>query len=115
MPSTICCTTPSGPSSSTGWTRLCFYKPLTKDNLSPTSSILLVAELNRRLEDKQLKVALTPAAKQHIIDSAYDPAFGARPLRRFCSTVWRPSSAGRSSPTRCRAATPSPWTAGMAS
>ena len=59
-----------------------FYKPLTKDNITHIIN-LLVAELNRRLEDKQLKVALTPAAKQHIIDSAYDPAFGARPLRRF--------------------------------
>ena len=59
-----------------------FYKPLTKDNITHIID-LLVAELNRRLEDKQLKVALTPAAKQHIIDSAYDPAFGARPLRRF--------------------------------
>jgi len=59
-----------------------FYKPLTKDNITHIID-LLVAELNRRLEDKQLKVVLTPAAKQHIIDSAYDPAFGARPLRRF--------------------------------
>ena len=57
-----------------------FYKPLTKDNITHIID-LLVAELNRRLEDKQLKVVLTPAAKQHIIDSAYDPAFGARPLR----------------------------------
>ena len=59
-----------------------FYKPLTKDNITHIID-LLVAELNRRLEDKQLKVVLTPAAKQHIIDSAYAPAFGARPLRRF--------------------------------
>ena len=59
-----------------------FYKPLTKDNITHIID-LLVAELNRRLEDKQLTVVLTPAAKQFIIDSAYDPAFGARPLRRF--------------------------------
>ena len=59
-----------------------FYKPLTKDNITHIID-LLVAELNRRLADKQLTVALTPAAKQYIIDSAYDPAFGARPLRRF--------------------------------
>ena len=62
-----------------------FYKPLTKDNITHIID-LLVAELNRRLEDKQLKVVLTPAAKQHIIDSAYDPAFGARPLRRTLQT-----------------------------
>ena len=59
-----------------------FYKPLTKENI--TSIIdLLVAGLNQRLADKQLTVQLTPAAKQYIIDSAYDPIYGARPLRRF--------------------------------
>ena len=59
-----------------------FYKPLTKENITHIID-LLVAELNKRLADKQLTVTLTPAAKQYIIDSAYDPAFGARPLRRF--------------------------------
>ena len=59
-----------------------FYKPLTKDNITHIID-LLVGELNRRLEEKQLKVVLTDAAKRFIIDSAYDPAFGARPLRRF--------------------------------
>ncbi|WP_294699362.1 ATP-dependent chaperone ClpB [uncultured Flavonifractor sp.] len=59
-----------------------FYKPLTKDNITHIID-LLVGELNRRLEEKQLKVVLTDAAKHFIIDSAYDPAFGARPLRRF--------------------------------
>ena len=39
--------------------------------------------LNRRLEDKQLTVELTPAAKDHIIEAAYDPIYGARPLRRY--------------------------------
>ena len=39
--------------------------------------------LNRRLEDKQLTVVLTPAAKEEIIASAYDPIYGARPLRRY--------------------------------
>ena len=39
--------------------------------------------MNRRLEDKQLTCVLTGAAKQHIIDAAYDPQFGARPLRRY--------------------------------
>ena len=59
-----------------------FYKPLTKGNITHIID-LLVAELNRRLAEKQLTVVLTDAAKQYIIDSAYDPAFGARPLRRF--------------------------------
>ena len=44
---------------------------------------LLAADLNRRLEDKQLTVVLTPAAKEEIIASAYDPIYGARPLRRY--------------------------------
>ena len=42
-----------------------------------------IAALNRRLEDKQLHCELTPEAKQFIIDAAYDPQFGARPLRRY--------------------------------
>ncbi len=59
-----------------------FYKPLTKDNITHIID-LLAADLNRRLEDKQLRVKLTDAAKQFIVDSAYDPIYGARPLRRF--------------------------------
>ena len=59
-----------------------FYKPLTKDNITHIID-LLVDDLNRRLADKQLTVELTPAAKSFIIDAAYDPAFGARPLRRY--------------------------------
>ena len=59
-----------------------FYKPLSKGNITHIID-LLVVELNRRLAEKQLTVVLSDAAKQHIIDSAYDPAFGARPLRRF--------------------------------
>ncbi len=59
-----------------------FYKPLTKDNITHIID-LLTADLNRRLEDKQLSVALSESAKQYIIDSAYDPIYGARPLRRF--------------------------------
>ena len=43
----------------------------------------MAAELNRRLSDKQLTVNLTDRAKEHIIDSAYDPIYGARPLRRY--------------------------------
>ena len=59
-----------------------FYKPLTKDNITHIID-LLAADLNRRLADKQLTVILTDAAKQYIIDSAYDPVYGARPLKRF--------------------------------
>ena len=59
-----------------------FYKPLTKDNITHIID-LLVADLNRRIADKQLTVDLTEKAKQYIIDSAYDPVYGARPLRRF--------------------------------
>ena len=59
-----------------------FYKPLTKDNVTHIID-LMVADINRRLEDKQLTVELTPAAKDEIIDSAYDPIYGARPLRRY--------------------------------
>ena len=59
-----------------------FYKPLTKENITRIID-LLVADLNRRIADKQLTVELTDAAKQYIIDSAYDPVYGARPLRRF--------------------------------
>ena len=59
-----------------------FYKPLTKDNVTHIID-LIAAELNRRLSDKQLTVNLTDRAKEHIIDSAYDPIYGARPLRRY--------------------------------
>ena len=59
-----------------------FYKPLTKDNVTHIID-LMVDELNRRLEDKQLTVRLTDHAKAHIIDQAYDPVYGARPLRRY--------------------------------
>ena len=59
-----------------------FYKPLTKENVTHIID-LLVADLNKRLADKQLTVELTPAAKQEIINAAYDPIYGARPLRRY--------------------------------
>ena len=59
-----------------------FYKPLTRDNVTHIID-LMAADLNRRLEDKQLTVKLTDAAKAKIIDEAYDPIYGARPLRRY--------------------------------
>ena len=59
-----------------------FYKPLTRENIYHIIDLLL-AGLNRRLEDKRLKVELTEGAKALILDAAYDPMYGARPLRRY--------------------------------
>ena len=59
-----------------------FYKPLTKDNIVRIIDLQL-ASLNRRLAEKQLKCELTQEAKDFIIDAAYDPQYGARPLRRY--------------------------------
>ena len=59
-----------------------FYKPLTKDNIYHIIDLLL-AGLNRRLADKRLSVELTDEARQLILDAAYDPMYGARPLRRY--------------------------------
>lgn len=58
------------------------FKPLTKGNI--TSIIdLLVKDLNRRLEDKELQVELTLAAKEYVADHGYEPMYGARPLKRY--------------------------------
>ncbi len=59
-----------------------FYKPLTKENIGGIVDLLL-AELQKRLADKQLKIQLTSAAKDYLIEVGYDPNFGARPLRRL--------------------------------
>lgn len=59
-----------------------FYKPLTKDNIFNIID-LQINSLNRRLLEKQLHCTLTDAAKSLIVDAAYDPQFGARPLRRY--------------------------------
>ena len=58
------------------------FKPLTKDNISGILD-LIVKDIDRRLEDKQLTVTLTQAAREYVIDHGYDPQFGARPLKRF--------------------------------
>ena len=58
------------------------FKPLTKDNISGIIH-LIVADLNHRLEDKQLSIELSPDAEQFIVDNAYDPIYGARPLKRY--------------------------------
>ncbi len=59
-----------------------FYKPLDRQEIGRIVDLLL-AHLQKRLEDKQLKVLLTPAAKQMVIDQGFDPIYGARPLKRF--------------------------------
>ena len=59
-----------------------FYKPLTRDNIYHIIDLLL-AGLNRRLADKRLRVELTDEAKNLILEAAYDPMYGARPLRRY--------------------------------
>ena len=58
------------------------FKPLTKDNIGGIID-LIVADLNRRLADKELSLELTPEAKAFIADNAYDPVYGARPLKRY--------------------------------
>jgi ATP-dependent Clp protease ATP-binding subunit ClpB len=59
-----------------------FYKPLTRENMVGIID-LQIGRLNRRLEDKQIRLELTEAAKTAILDAAYDPQYGARPLRRY--------------------------------
>ena len=59
-----------------------YYKPLTKDNITKIID-LLIRDLEKRLEDKQLKLEITPLAKDLIIENGYDPVYGARPLKRY--------------------------------
>ena len=59
-----------------------FYKPLTKANVTKIID-LQIAKLNARLENQQISVELTDAAKSAIVDASYDPQYGARPLRRY--------------------------------
>ena len=59
-----------------------FYKPLTKDNVTKIID-LQIAGLNKRLAHQQITCILTDAAKTAIVDAAYDPQYGARPLRRY--------------------------------
>jgi len=58
------------------------FKPLTKDNIGGIIT-LLVKELNERLEDRELSIELTDAARDFIIENGYDPVYGARPLKRY--------------------------------
>ena len=59
-----------------------FYKPLTNENITAIID-LQIGKLNRRLQDQQLKIRLTDAAKTAIVEAAYDPQYGARHLRRY--------------------------------
>ena len=59
-----------------------FYKPLQKSEISKILDLLIV-DLERRLEDKHLKLELTENAKNYLIDNGYDSVYGARPLKRF--------------------------------
>ena len=58
------------------------FKPLDKNSISGIIN-LLVADLNKRIADKELRLEVTDAARNYIIDSGYDPIYGARPLKRF--------------------------------
>ena len=58
------------------------FKPLTKENIGNIVD-LMMADLNRRLADQEIRMELTDEAKSYIIDGGYDPVYGARPLKRF--------------------------------
>ncbi|HIY96624.1 MAG TPA: ATP-dependent chaperone ClpB [Candidatus Borkfalkia excrementigallinarum] len=59
-----------------------YYKPLTKENITKIID-LLISGLAERLKEKQLKLEITPLAKELIIENGYDPVYGARPLKRY--------------------------------
>ena len=58
------------------------FKPLTKDNITGIID-LMIADLNKRLADREVTIKLTSAAKDYIVENGYDPMYGARPLRRY--------------------------------
>ena len=58
------------------------FKPLSKNNIGGIIE-LIVDDLNRRLADRDLKIEITPVAKQFVVDNGYDPVYGARPLKRY--------------------------------
>ena len=58
------------------------FKPLSEDNIGHIIDLIL-EDTNRRIEDKNLKIEITDPAKKFIVESAYDPAYGARPLKRY--------------------------------
>ena len=58
------------------------FKPLTKDNITHIVD-LMIADTNKRLEDREIKVELTDEAKKYVVDHGCDPVYGARPLKRY--------------------------------
>ncbi len=58
------------------------FKPLTKDNIGGIVD-MIIADLNRRLDDRNLRLELSGEAERFIVDNAYDPVYGARPLKRY--------------------------------
>ena len=58
------------------------FKPLTKENISDIVD-LCIADMNKRLADRELKVELTEQAKEFVTENGYDPVYGARPLKRY--------------------------------
>ena len=58
------------------------FKPLTKENISGIVN-LLIAGINCRLADREIRIEMTEEAKQYVVDHAFDPNYGARPLRRY--------------------------------
>ncbi len=58
------------------------FKPLTKDNITHIVD-LMIADTNKRLADREIKIELTDEAKKYVVDHGYDPVYGARPLKRY--------------------------------
>ena len=58
------------------------FKPLTKDNIGNIIN-LLVDNLNKRLQERELRIELTKEAKDYVVEHGYDPIYGARPLKRY--------------------------------
>lgn len=58
------------------------FKPLTKDNISKIIN-LMIADVNKRLVDRDITIVVSDEAKDYIVESAYDPVYGARPLKRY--------------------------------
>ena len=58
------------------------FTPLTKENIAGIID-LIIADLNKRLADRQITIKLTDAAKEFVADAAYDPSYGARPIKRY--------------------------------
>ena len=56
------------------------FRPLTKDNIYDIID-LLIADVNKRLADKEISIELTPEAKNQVVEGGYDPTYGARPLK----------------------------------